>query len=436
MRNFIKTDLKLVISLAVIAAGIAVSYAVVAHAQTAASSSATSTLVAPSELQYPIAALGNCGSVNDCRDYCNNPQNQTACLNFAEQNHLMSQGAIQRARQFLSFMQGGQTPGNCNSVESCRAYCGDPAHATECLSFAEQAGFITAAQANAIKQNNGRGPGGCDSAESCAAFCNDSQNQAVCLNFAKQNGLISQGEAEDIQQSAAGLRIGLQQFPGQVVSCLKDQLGDNAVGELESGQITPNASTSAAVNACFTGFKAQIQNRFQNLIQNASSTIQACLQGVGSSTVSALTQGDFGALSGDQGDRVRECLREMNGQSEDGQATSTEGENQAMQQLMERAREQVKNQLEGLPDRVKNCVQPYIDLNPTSTNIGAIISQCMQAYGANTGPAEGMPQYPGNEVRPFLPAVSGTFPGLPLPQPAPLMNQMMRGGDNGSGGDN
>jgi hypothetical protein len=430
--NSFKKYSQIFLTVAILAAGASVSYTIVAHAQTTNATSspqaaATGTLVSPADLQYPIAALGNCGSVSDCRDYCNVSANQTACLNFAAQHNLMTQAAIARAQQLLALIQNGQTPGNCSTAQECRTYCSDTAHADECLNFAEQAGFVSAAQVNAIRQNNGKGPGGCASEQSCAAFCNNSANQSVCLDFARQNGLISQVQAQNIQQSATGLRIGLQQFPGQVVSCLKGELGDSAVGELESGNITPNASTSAVVNGCLSAYKSQIQNRFQNLIQSASSTVQNCLQGIASSTVSDLTQGNFGTISGDEGEKVRECLSEMNSQNgEDNQGSSTQNQERNIEQEMNQARNQVQNQLDNLPDRVKNCVQPYIDLNPTSTNIGAIISQCMRAYGASTNAGEG-------EGRGVMQGFASS--GAILPQgPGP----MIRGGDgNGNqGGDN
>ncbi len=431
--NSFKKYSQIVLMVAILAAGASVSYAIVAHAQTTGTSTATSTLVSPSDLQYPIAALGNCSGVSDCRDYCNVAANQTACLDFAAQHNLMTQAAIARAQQLLSLIQNGQTPGNCSTAQECRTYCSDSAHADACLNFAEQAGFVSAAQVSAIRQNNGKGPGGCTSEQSCAAFCNNSANQSVCLDFARQNGLISQVQAQNIQKSATGLRIGLQQFPGQVVSCLKGELGDNAVGELESGNITPNASTSAVVNGCLSAYKSQIQNRFQNLIQSASSTVQACLQGISSSTISDLTQGNLGAISGDEGERVRECLSEMNGQNqEDNQGSSTQNQErnieQEMNQVMQNAREQVQNQLDNLPDRVKNCVQPYIDLNPTSTNIGAIISQCMQQYGTSTNAGEG-------EGRGMMQGYASS--GAILPQgPGPMMPGGDGNGNGNQGGDN
>lgn len=429
---------QIALSVAVLAAGISVSYALVAHAQTSgtnvvtAGGSATSTLVSPAELQYPIAALGNCSGVSACRDYCNNPQNQSACLAFAEQNHLMNQNQIQRAQQLLTLIQSGQTPGKCDSAQSCRAYCGDPAHATECLNFAEQHGFVGQSQANAIRQNGGKGPGGCDSAEACAAFCNNSQNQTACLDFAKQNGIISNQEANDIQEGAAGLRIGLQQFPGQVVSCLKNQLGDNAVGELESGQITPNASTSAAVNSCFTAFKSQIQNRFQNMFQNASGTVEACLQGIGSSTIAALKQGDLRAVGPQVGERVRECLQgDQNQEMEQNAGSSTRNQERNLEQEMNRVMQNlpgdVMGRLQNLPPQVKNCVEPYLAMNPSSTDVSSVISRCMQQYGSSTRPAENALMRPanGDGELPFGPA--GPNQGGVPPQ-APDNSPMMRGG--------
>lgn len=398
--EILKKYSRLLLSAAVLVAGLSVSYALVAHAQTSGTNvvttgaGATSTLVSPFALQYPIAALGNCSSVSSCRDYCDIAANQSACLAFAAQNRLMTQAQVARAQQFLSLLQSGQTPGNCSSAGECRTYCSDSAHADACLNFAEQAGFITQAQVNAIRSSGGHGPGGCTSEQSCATFCNNPQNQTACLSFAQQNGLISQVQAKNIMQSAVGLKIGLQQFPGQVVSCLKGQLGDNAVGELESGQITPDASTSDAVNACFQSFKPQIQSRFQNMVQNASSSLTTCLQGAGSSTAAALMQGNFAALSGDQGEKIRECLQEAgNREQETNQGNGQNQERNAGQEM--------------------NQVMQQVHEGGTSTPAGE---------------GEGM-------MRPFLPAASGTDVA---PQPGQYRAEPMqpgRGGGN-QGGDN
>lgn len=459
-----------VLSVAVIAVGVLVSHYFVANAQTTttvtpiavvATTTASSTVVSPSSLQYPIAALGNCGSVSACRTYCNNPSNEGACLAFAEQNRLMTQEQVQRAQAFLALVQNGGTPGNCSSASACRTYCSDASHGSECLAFAEKEGFVSQAQVQAIQQNAGKGPGGCDSEQACTAFCNNAQNQTACLDFAKRNGLISEVQAQNIQQSATGLKIGLAQFPGQVVNCLKSELGDSAVGELESGNLTPNASTSATVTSCFNAYKSQIQSRFRSLVQSTSTAVQTCLQSVGSSTIADLANGNLQAIQSDQGEKIRECLGQTGDQNQE--------RNQSSTQEQERNQESVQNRLDGmnLPDRVKSCVEPYLLANPSSTNIGQIISNCMQAFGTSTqagegegrGPAgtpqqirtnegegqgpAGMPVRSGSDNAPMIPATSSNSI---LPQQLqnvinggglkPLPAVQDRGGDQNQGGDN
>jgi hypothetical protein len=429
MNMKLKSSWLISLTIVLFAAGVSITI-IAAHAQimeTTSSSQAAgaSSLVAPSELQYPIAVLGNCSSVSNCRDYCNVAAHQMACLAFAAQHNLMTQAAIARAQRLLALIQNGQTPGNCSTAQECRAYCSDVAHADECLNFAEQAGFISAAQANAIKQSHGQGPGGCTSAESCATFCNNPVHHSICLDFAQQNGLISEEQARMIQQSATSLRIGLRQFPGQVVQCLKNELGDNAVGELESGDIMPNASTSILVDQCLTAYRSQIQNRFQNLIQNASGTIRTCLGQITSTTLVNLTRGDLGALSGDEGEKVRECLSEMSeSYGEDNRGSSTQNQERNLEQEMHQMGNQIQDQLDNLPDRVKNCVQPYLMLNPTSTNLGTVIARCLQQYGPT--PAENA------EDRGVIQGSSS--PGTVLPYLFELMKQA-GGSQNSQRGD-
>ena len=56
-------------------------------------------------------------------------------------------------------------------------YCEESSHQEECISFAEENGFMTKEQAGKAKKFAGKaGPGGCKGPQECMAFCNDPGN--------------------------------------------------------------------------------------------------------------------------------------------------------------------------------------------------------------------------------------------------------------------
>ncbi len=81
--------------------------------------------------------------------------------------------------------------GSCNNLAECKTYCDDPLHQTECVDFAKKKGFYkekTTAVKNAIN-NVAKAELGCDSQESCRQFCLEDENKQKCDEFAKKYNL-------------------------------------------------------------------------------------------------------------------------------------------------------------------------------------------------------------------------------------------------------
>lgn len=92
------------------------------------------------DLEFPVPELGNCGSMDECKVYCDDPSNARVCTDWA-----ITKGFIQpppepgpgndfeaRKRQILNENLG---PGGCNSPEACDIYCDQPEHGNECFEF-------------------------------------------------------------------------------------------------------------------------------------------------------------------------------------------------------------------------------------------------------------------------------------------------------------
>jgi len=124
----------------------------------------------------------------------------------------LSDEEIAEARRFMKIMSEGRSPGGCRGERECFEYCEDESHFEECIAFAEEAGFISAEEAEMARRTGGKGPGGCIRDE-CENYCEDPANQDECLAFALEHGFLTEEEYEHIKDSG-GLHFGEREFVG------------------------------------------------------------------------------------------------------------------------------------------------------------------------------------------------------------------------------
>lgn len=178
---------------------------------------------------FPIAELGGCENYSECREYCEDPVNQNACIAFAkakgfyeEEQFEQEQEIVKVAKSELgctdrntcmafcqkeenfercdSFakkhkLEGGQTedPGKqqilqkaqavleCSSFQSCKSLCEQEQNREKCDNFAKQVGLRGG--------EHTVGPGGCTNKETCKAFCSDPNNFQICQGFSEGSGV-------------------------------------------------------------------------------------------------------------------------------------------------------------------------------------------------------------------------------------------------------
>ncbi|MEK7114369.1 MAG: hypothetical protein AAB850_02355 [Patescibacteria group bacterium] len=135
-----------------------------------------------------------CRGRDACDAYCSEPDNMEACMTFAQAAGFMTEEEAQNSEKMLTALKKGVKPPACKGKEACDAYCGEPAHTDECISFAVAAGFMSEKDAEMAKRTGGKGPGGCTGKDACEAFCGNSENQEICVNFAKDNGMLGEGD--------------------------------------------------------------------------------------------------------------------------------------------------------------------------------------------------------------------------------------------------
>lgn len=134
-------------------------------------------------ITFPISELGNCGSISECKSYCDNENNRDACVNFAKKKGFHKENSSNNN----SMLKDAQSSLGCSSENSCRAFCEQESNRQKCMEFAKRHGVKTG-PSNEI-MNRAKSELGCNSPESCRVVCEQEANREKCSNFAKSVGL-------------------------------------------------------------------------------------------------------------------------------------------------------------------------------------------------------------------------------------------------------
>ncbi|MBI4101457.1 MAG: hypothetical protein HY443_00640 [Candidatus Nealsonbacteria bacterium] len=170
----------------------------------------------PADIQYPVAELGNCQDESSCRSFCDQPENLSACLDFAKKNNLMSEEELAMAEKFEA--SGGTGPGGCSGKDSCENYCNDISHIDECIAFAEENDLMPPeelAEAKKVQAAIARGvqPPPCGNKDSCDIYCEEPSHMEECISFAAAAGLMDGKELADAQKMLQAIRRGVTPPP-------------------------------------------------------------------------------------------------------------------------------------------------------------------------------------------------------------------------------
>lgn len=170
-----------------------------------------------SDVEYPIKELGSCEDKNACEAYCDKAENMEKCVNFAESNELLKEEDIKMARKMLEAGDKGG-PGGCKGKTECEAYCDDMGHLEECLSFAEQNGIMAKNEIEdgrkvlqAVKK--GIKPPKCKSKKSCDAYCSNPEHMEECITFGEAAGMIPENELEGARKMLNAIKKGVKPLP-------------------------------------------------------------------------------------------------------------------------------------------------------------------------------------------------------------------------------
>jgi len=172
----------------------------------------------PDTIKYPIAELGGCGSREVCQAYCDQTSNMESCVDFGLKNAMLSENEAVLAKKAIVKIKAGQTPGGCDSKESCQSFCQNSiTDLNSCIAFADEIGVPEEeiAQAKKIAQALQKGanlPGECTGKASCESYCQDSSHIDECLAFAEAAQLLPGDEIAEAKKVAVFLKNG--KMPG------------------------------------------------------------------------------------------------------------------------------------------------------------------------------------------------------------------------------
>jgi hypothetical protein len=172
--------------------------------------------VNPFDISYPIPELGNCVSQEECKVYCDSPDNQAACMDWAAGKGFVSKEEARKVEEINSIGKRPDSygPGGCQTPGECDAYCRILENLDECLQYSVSIGHISAEEAAKIKEKADKGgPGSCKSKEECDNYCRNPQNAAECMKFVVEEGKITQEEADFMVEMSKKGNIGKPKGP-------------------------------------------------------------------------------------------------------------------------------------------------------------------------------------------------------------------------------
>lgn len=374
-----------------------------------------------SALKAGASLPGGCTDRVSCEKFCSDTKNVNACLNFAEQAGFLTGEELAQAKKVAPFLEKGETPGGCKSKDACEAYCEKDANFSECLGFAEKVGFISKEEAEIAKKAGGRGPGGCKSEAACAEYCNKPENIEACFRFAEEKGIIPAEKLKEIKDGMGRLRSGMDQMPEELLACVKEKLGEDAVNKIQAGTYTPGPAVGGLIQGCVSDYMPKIKEKLNQAMEIATPEVKKCLsEKVGDDNIEKLKNGE--APDPTTADKMKGCFESM---KTEGLTRLREGlskmpaaavaclENKLGKEVIAKVRagesveldpnvggviqscisstkeemfKQVEEKLQGAPPEIKSCIESKMESlakeaeSGVSPDVNSVINECMKNF--------------------------------------------------------
>ncbi|MCK9578755.1 hypothetical protein M0R01_04695 [bacterium] len=208
---------------------------------------------------------GKCKTKDECESYCANNLNIDECLNFAEKAEILTLDEVKEARRVAQFIKDETTPGKCKNKNECEKYCSDISHLSECVTFAEKAGFISKKEAEIAQKAGGIGPGGCKGQQECEAYCNDTSHHDECVKFGMEKDILTEQEKDLVKNGLEKMEGALNNLPSDikedVSKCLEGSIGKERLEKIRSKAEPITKEIGAKIDACFAGVGEKMKEK-------------------------------------------------------------------------------------------------------------------------------------------------------------------------------
>lgn len=174
-------------------------------------------------ITFPIAELGNCESYQTCKAYCDKPTSANACISFAKAKGFYKEESVSiRVPVDLSVAQKEL---GCSSASSCREFCDKRDNWLVCKKFAEKYGLTSQGTAFTSKKDvevleEAKKELGCNSPDQCWAYCEKEESFRKCAEFAQKKGLEGgDDEAFEVMKPAMKAKLGCDSIESCTAVC-------------------------------------------------------------------------------------------------------------------------------------------------------------------------------------------------------------------------
>lgn len=132
------------------------------------------------QVTFPIAELGNCSSLENCKAFCNEPANQQVCKDYAQKKGFYKGNKSEGNARLRSIIEKAKSELGCSTESDCKTLCQKTENLEKCAAFARKYSLVK--ENSKIKEliEKAKEILGCDSEESCKALCQKSENSDKC----------------------------------------------------------------------------------------------------------------------------------------------------------------------------------------------------------------------------------------------------------------
>ncbi len=206
-------------------------------------------------LVFPIAELGGCNSLDECKTFCADETNKEACTDFAKKKGLRKEkeatpsGAVARAKK-MNFLIAAKAALGCDSEEACKVLCSNKENFGKCVEFAKKQNLVKPKEPKPLPEGvleKAKQLLGCDSPDSCRTFCDNPANAQKCAEFAK-NVLSQVGMMPKKEMDKKATGSSLMKLPAQMNMEACKQNPEKCKPMLDPQNSATKSGTSSAFN--------------------------------------------------------------------------------------------------------------------------------------------------------------------------------------------